>query len=111
MPRFTVYFDPDEHPEDTLKAFEEFIKKFSLRYEAQFPDPQKFLWKPPSSDGRLQAQRLINRLLHQMSNSMTRLPWNEKTKSKIKSRSYLACFLHIDFMKIDVLPSLMEVYA
>ena len=40
-PRFTIYFDPDKHPEDTLKAFEEFIKKFSLRYEAQFPDPPK----------------------------------------------------------------------
>ena len=36
-----IFFDPDEHPEDTLKAFEEFIKVFSLRYEAQYPDPPK----------------------------------------------------------------------
>ena len=40
-PRSTIYFDPDEHPEDTLKVFEEFVKKLSLRYEAQFPDPPK----------------------------------------------------------------------
>ena len=36
-----VYFDPDQHPEDTLKAFEEFIKIFQLRYNAQYPDPPK----------------------------------------------------------------------
>ena len=35
-----IYFDPDEHTEDTLKAFEEFKKKFSLIYKAQFPDPK-----------------------------------------------------------------------
>ena len=108
-PRSTIYYDPDEHPKDILKAFEEFIKKFLLRYEAQFSDPPKFLWKPPSNDGRLQAQRLIIHLLHQMSISMTRLPWNGKTK--IKSRSYFSCFLHIDFIKIGVLSSLEKVYA
>ena len=36
-----TYFDPDLHPEDTLKAFEEFVDTFELRYEAQFPDPPK----------------------------------------------------------------------
>ena len=36
-----VFFNPDEHPEDTLKAFEEFIKVFVLRYNAQYPDPPK----------------------------------------------------------------------
>lgn len=36
-----VYFDPDEHPEDTLKSFDEFIKVFGLRYDAQYPDPPK----------------------------------------------------------------------
>ena len=40
-PRSKIYFDHDEHPEDTLKTFEEFIKIFSLRYEAQYPDPPK----------------------------------------------------------------------
>ena len=36
-----VFFDPDQHPEDTLKAFEDFIRVFQLRYEAQYPDPPK----------------------------------------------------------------------
>ena len=36
-----IYFDPDEHPEDTLKSFDEFVKVFSLRYDAQYPDPPK----------------------------------------------------------------------
>lgn len=42
-PRYTqqLYFDPDEHPEDTLKSFEEFCQVFELRYEAQYPDPPK----------------------------------------------------------------------
>ena len=41
-PRYTqkLYFNPDEHPEDTLKA-EEFCQIFELRYEAQYPDPPK----------------------------------------------------------------------
>ena len=36
-----VFFNPDDHPEDTLKAFEEFTKIFNLRYDAQYPDPPK----------------------------------------------------------------------
>ena len=36
-----VFFDPDKHPVDTLKAFEEFVELFELRYDAQFPDPPK----------------------------------------------------------------------
>ena len=34
-------FDPDHHPEDTLKAFDEFVQRFELRYDAQYPDPPK----------------------------------------------------------------------
>jgi hypothetical protein len=36
-----LFFDPDKHPEDTLKAFQEFIQTFELRYHAQYPDPPK----------------------------------------------------------------------
>ena len=36
-----LFCNPDQHPEDTLKAFEEFIQLFKLRYDAQFPDPPK----------------------------------------------------------------------
>ena len=36
-----LYFDPDLHPDNTLKAFEDFIQLFQLRYDAQYPDPPK----------------------------------------------------------------------
>ena len=36
-----LYFDPDEHPEDTLKVFNEFCDSFTLRYNALYPDPPK----------------------------------------------------------------------
>ena len=36
-----LYFDPDQHPEETLKAFNEFAQDFLLRYEANHPDPPK----------------------------------------------------------------------
>ena len=37
----TLYFDPDKHPENTLKMFNEFCEMFVLRYNAQYPDPPK----------------------------------------------------------------------
>ena len=36
-----LYFDPDKHPDDTLKAFDEFCDQFVLRYNALYPDPPK----------------------------------------------------------------------
>ena len=36
-----LHFDPDLHPDDTLKAFNEFIQDFELRYDATNPDPPK----------------------------------------------------------------------
>ena len=36
-----LYFDPDLHPDDTLKTFVEFIKMYELRYDASYPDPPK----------------------------------------------------------------------
>ena len=36
-----LFFDPDDHPENTLKAFQEFIQQFELHYDAMYPDPPK----------------------------------------------------------------------
>ena len=36
-----LHFDPNEHPENTLKAFQEFLQRFQLRYDAFYPDPPK----------------------------------------------------------------------
>ena len=40
-PQSELFFDPSDHPDDTLKAFDEFTQLFELRYDAQFPDPPK----------------------------------------------------------------------
>ena len=37
----TLFFDPTKHPDDSLKAFTEFVQIFDLRYAAQFPDLPK----------------------------------------------------------------------
>ena len=36
-----LYFDPDLHSYNTLKAFEDVNQVYELRYEAQYPDPPK----------------------------------------------------------------------
>ncbi len=51
----TLYFDPDLHPDDTLRAFDEFIQSFTLRYDAQYPDPPKV-----SLDAAISRWKLIN---------------------------------------------------
>ena len=50
-----VYFDPDVHPDNTLKAFSDFAKRFELRYEAAYPDPPK-----TSIDAALSRWKVIN---------------------------------------------------
>ena len=37
----SMFFDPEAHPEDTLKAFLEFTQRFILQYNPKFPDPPK----------------------------------------------------------------------
>ena len=51
----TLYFDPDLHPDDTLRAFDEFIQSFELRYDAQYPDPPK-----TSLDAAIERWKLAN---------------------------------------------------
>ena len=41
--RLRLFFDPDDHPENTLKTFQEFIQRFALCYDALHPDPRKVL--------------------------------------------------------------------
>ena len=36
-----LIFDPENHPTETLKAFDDFAETFEYRYAAQFPDPPK----------------------------------------------------------------------
>ena len=39
----SLFFDPNEYPENTLKAFNDYVELFELRYNAQFPDAQNGL--------------------------------------------------------------------
>ena len=39
--RFRLFFDPDDHLENTLKDFQEFIQPSALHYDALYPDPPK----------------------------------------------------------------------
>ena len=38
-----LFLDPDDHPENTLKAFQEFIQHFEFCYDALYPDLPKVL--------------------------------------------------------------------
>ena len=55
--RSDIYFDPDEHPDATLKAFDEFNSRFQLRYNALYPDPPK-----SSLDAAISRWRIENPL-------------------------------------------------
>ena len=48
-----LYFDPDQYPEETLKAFNEFTQEYLLRYDATYPDPPKV-----SMDAAIQRWKL-----------------------------------------------------
>jgi hypothetical protein len=37
----SLCFNPDDHPDATLKAFDDFVQMYELRYDAQYPDPPK----------------------------------------------------------------------
>ena len=50
-----IYFDPDLHTEDTLKAFNEYAQLFELRYAATYPDPPKV-----SMDSAIQRWKIQN---------------------------------------------------
>ena len=50
----TLYFDPDLHPDDTLQSFNEFIQRFELRYDAQYPDPPKVSLDAAIEDWKLE---------------------------------------------------------
>ena len=51
----SLYFDPDKHPENTLKMFNEFCEMFVLRYNALYPDPPKV-----SMDAALSRWKILN---------------------------------------------------
>ena len=49
----TIYFNPDNHPSNTWKAFRTFASRFELRYAAQFTEPP-----PPAMASAIQRWEL-----------------------------------------------------
>lgn len=53
--KLSLCFDPDLHPDDTLRAFNDFIQTFQLRYDASYPDPPKV-----SMDSAMERWKIMN---------------------------------------------------
>ena len=51
----TLIFDPEEHPSDTLKSFDDFKSTYEYRYAAEFPDPPRV-----SIDTALERWKIAN---------------------------------------------------
>merc|ERR1712240_341964 len=82
-----LYFDPNEHPEHTLKAFEEFIKIFELRYNAQYPDPPKV-----SMDAAIERWKVAN-TTHDNPNPKPNLDQYDQVRDDWRSKDKVAKLL------------------
>ena len=82
-----LYFDPDDHPESTLKAFEEFTQTFELRYDAQYPDPPKV-----SMDAAIERWKVENATTENTSPKPT-LSQYDGVKDQWRSRDRVAKLL------------------
>ena len=58
----TIYFDPDKHPDATLKAFNKFIKSFELQYDALYPEPPKISLETAIERWKLSQEDEKNRM-------------------------------------------------
>ena len=79
-----LFFDPDAHPDDTLKSFMEFTQDYELRYAAMYPDPPKV-----SLDSALQRWKLGN------NNRNPTMDQYDHIVDQWKSRDMVAKFLGI----------------
>ena len=82
-----LFFDPDQHPEDTLKAFEEFPQLFELRHDAQFPDPPKV-----SMDAAIDRWKVAN-ITENNQSPRPDLPSYDAIRNDWRSKNNVAKFL------------------
>ena len=83
----SLFFDPDEYPENTLKAFNDYVELFELRYSAQFPDPPKV-----SLDSALKRWKIVN-ATERNPNPRPTLDQYDKIKEDWQANDRLAKFL------------------
>ena len=82
-----LYFDPNKHPKNTLKAFQEFLQCFQLRYDAVYPDPPKV-----SLEAAVERWKISNTTTENPSPRPNLEEFNEICEDK-KSRDKIAKFL------------------
>ena len=80
-----LFFDPDQHPDETLKAFNEFVQTFELRYDATYPDPHKV-----SMDSIIERWKLANEV-----DTKPNLEQYEEIRTEWRSKDRVAKFLGI----------------
>ena len=90
-----MYYDPDIYPDDTLKAFNEYIQMYELRYDAQYPDPPKVLLDAAIERWKLTAGAKDMKIDHEQHNAI-----RKNGVPKTKSRKCLGCFRRKGCMKI-----------
>ena len=69
-----LHFDPDFHPDNTLKAFNDFLQDFKLRYTASYPDPPKV-----SLDATIHCWKITN---EDKNPSVGRVCWRDNGKAR-----------------------------
>ena len=74
-----MYFDPDIYPDDTLKAFNEYIQMYEIRYDAQYPDPPKVLLDAAIERWKLTAEAKDMKIDHEQHDAI-REEWRSKDK-------------------------------
>ena len=101
-----IFFGPDEHPEDMLKAFKEFCQTFELLYDAQYPDPPKV-----SIDSAIQRWKVKN-TTEDVSDPKPSLAHYDAIcmdgDLRTKLLNSLGCFHLTDYLQIGKLPNLMN---
>ena len=80
-------FYPDVYPENTLKAFNQAVDPFELRYEAQFPDPPKV-----SIDAAIEQWKYAN-FTDKQSNLRPSLEQHDKIRKDRRSKNKTAKFV------------------
>ena len=90
-----LFFDPQQHPDNTLQFFIQFTQQFQLRYAAQFPDPPK-----ASLDSALQRWRIQNITSEALNPTPTLEQYDELVanwQAKDKVAKFLGMFSSMNF--------------
>ncbi len=95
----SLYFEPDNHPHDTLKVFNEFCDTFTLRYNALYPDPPKV-----SMDAALARWKVENRTTEAPDPTPT-LPQYDTIRNNWRSKDKVLKFLGLYSFLDSILPN------